>query len=102
VRQHNGCDPFSSRYHRRLLLEAGFVRAEASASVQSAGSLEETQRHAAFLNAMLQGAARTAVSQGWIDQATLDAMAAEFRAWAQRPDAFCATTFCEAVGWTSD
>jgi len=102
VRQHNGGDPFLSRHYRRLLLEAGFVRAEAGASVDSAGSPEETHRHAAFLKAILQGLARTVVAEGWMDQATVDALAAEIDAWAQRPDAFYATTWCEAVGWVSD
>jgi ubiquinone/menaquinone biosynthesis C-methylase UbiE len=37
VLQHNGA-PFVGRDHRRLLLEAGFVRAEASAFAESAGS----------------------------------------------------------------
>ena len=99
VRQHNGGDPFLSRHYRRLLLEAGFVRAEASASVDSAGAPEETCGHAAFLEAQLQGFARTAMAEGWMDQATVDAVAAEVNAWAHRPDAFAATTWCEAVGW---
>jgi SAM-dependent methyltransferase len=100
-RQHNGGDPFLGRHHRRRLLEAGFARAEASASVSSAGSLEETRRHAAFLQAQLQGFARTALSEGWVDQATVDVIAAEIDAWAELPDAFSATTWCEAVGWVS-
>jgi SAM-dependent methyltransferase len=33
ARQHHGRDSFLGRHHRRLLLEAGFVRAEARASV---------------------------------------------------------------------
>jgi SAM-dependent methyltransferase len=102
VRQHNGGDPFLSRHYRRLLLEAGFVRAEASASVDSAGSPEETHRHAAFLKAMLRGLARTATAQGWMDRAKVDATVAEIDAWAQRPDAFHATTWCEAVGWNDN
>ena len=99
VRQHNGGDPFLSRHYRRLLLEAGFARAEASACVDSAGSPEETRRHAAFLKATFQGFARTAVAEGWMDQAAMDATAAEIDAWARRPDAFAATTWCQALGW---
>jgi len=102
VRQHNGGDPFLSRRYRRLLLEAGFVRAEASASVESAGSLEDTCRHAAFLKAQLQGLARTVVAQGWMGQKAVNAIAAEIDAWAQRADAFTATTWCQAVGSVSD
>jgi len=102
ARQYNGGDPFLSRRYRRLLLEAGFVRAEASAFVESAGSLEHTCRHAAFLEAQLQGLARTVVVQGWMDQGAVDATATEIKQWAQRPDAFAATTWCQAVGWVSD
>jgi len=36
------------------------------------------------------GIAGTALAEGWADQATLDAMLAEFDAWAERPDAFLA------------
>jgi ubiquinone/menaquinone biosynthesis C-methylase UbiE len=99
VRQHNGGDPFLSRHYRRLLLEAGFFSAEAGASVDSAGSGRETLRHAAFLKAMLDGLARTALAQKWLDQAGLEATAAEIDAWARRPGAFYATTWCHAVGW---
>lgn len=99
VRRYNGGDPFSGRHYRRFLLEAGFARAEAGASVDSAGSREETRRHAMFLKAQLQGFARTAMVQGWMDQTTVDAAATEIEAWAERPEAFCATTWCEAVGW---
>jgi ubiquinone/menaquinone biosynthesis C-methylase UbiE len=102
VRQHNGGDPFLSRSYRRLLLEAGFVRVEASASVDSAGSLEGTFRHAAFLEAQLQGLARTVVMQGWLDRRTVDAVATEIKAWARLPEAFAVTTWCEAIGWVSD
>jgi len=101
VRQHNGGDPFLGRHHRRLLLEAGFARAEARGSVESAGTLEETLRHGVFLKAQVQGLARTAVAEGWIDQATVEAVMAEIDVWAQRPDAFSATTWCEALAWVS-
>ena len=97
--QHNGGDPFVGRHQRRLLLEAGFVRAEASASVYSAGSLEETRRLAALYKAVQ---AQTALAEGWVTQATVDAMVAEIDAWAERPDAFYTLTYCEAVGWTRD
>jgi len=39
------------------------------------------------------------LAEGWMDQAALDAVAAGIDAWAQRPDAFSATTWCEALGW---
>ncbi len=102
VLRHNGGNPHIGRYHRRLLLEAGFVRAEASASVRSRGSLEETRQSAVYLKAQLSGRSRTALAEGWIDQATVDAIVTEIDAWAERSDAFQAGTRCHALGWVSD
>jgi hypothetical protein len=90
------------RHHRRLLLEAGFARAEAIVSVSSAGTLEETLRRATFLKAQLQGFAPTVLAEGWMDQTTIEAVAAEIDTWAGRPDALYLETFCEALGWVSD
>jgi SAM-dependent methyltransferase len=98
VRQHNGGDPFLARHHRRLLLQAGFVAAEASASVDSAGSPAELARHGAFLKAQWAGVARTALAQGWLDQSAVRATAAEIDAWMNRPDAFAASLWCQATG----
>jgi SAM-dependent methyltransferase len=102
VRQHNGGDPFTGRRHRGHLLAAGFARAEATASVRSAGSLEETHRRAVYFKAQLLGIARTGLEEGWIDQAAVDAMRGAIDAWAERPDAFSVLTYCEAIGWVSD
>jgi SAM-dependent methyltransferase len=102
IRRHNGGDPFRPRHYRRLLLEAGFTRAESGASVEAAGCAAKTGRHAAFLKAMLQGFAATLRAQGWLDRAAIDAIPAEIDAWARRPDAFYATTWCEALGWLTE
>ncbi len=102
VQQHNGLNFFIGRHHRRLMLEAGFARAEARASSHSEGSQEETRRFAVFFKARIPRQARTPLAEGWIDQATVDAIAAEIDAWAERPDAFHAGTRCEALGWVSD
>ncbi len=102
VRQHNGANSHIGRHHRRLLLEAGFVRAVAGASIRSSGSLEETRQLAVYFKARFPGNARTALAEGWIDQATVDAIVAEIDAWAERPDAFQAATFCHALGWVSE
>jgi SAM-dependent methyltransferase len=99
VREHNGGDPSLGRHHRRLLLEAGFARAEATASAVSSGSPAECRQRAALRKAELQGAGRTALAEGWVDQATLDAMAKEIDAWAEKPDAFSAVIACQAIGW---
>jgi SAM-dependent methyltransferase len=98
VLRHNGGEPLG-RHPGRRLLEAGFARVEASASALSAGSLPETRQHAAFFKAQLAGMARTALAEGWLDQSTVDAIAVELDAWAERPDAFSARIYCEAIGW---
>jgi SAM-dependent methyltransferase len=102
VRQHNGSDPFLGRQHRRLLLEAGFARTEASVAVESAGSLEETRHRAAWFRDQIRALGRTAVAEGWVTHTTVDAMAAEIEAWAERPDAFSAEIWCAAIGWVGD
>jgi ubiquinone/menaquinone biosynthesis C-methylase UbiE len=102
VRQHNGGDPFTGRQHRQLLREAGFRRSQARAAVESAGSLEETRRQATFLKAQLQGFAPTATAEQWVDQATVEAMAAEIEAWAVCSDAFSVGVWCETIGCVSD
>lgn len=58
--------------------------------------------HASFLKAQLQGFAPTALAEGWMDQTTVEAVAAEFDAWAERPDTLYVETLCEAIGWVSD
>jgi hypothetical protein len=49
--------------------------------------------------ALAPGIARTALAHGWIDPSAVRAIAAEIDAWAERPDAFAATTWCQALGW---
>ncbi len=102
VTERNGGDFYLGRHLRRLLLEAGFVRAETTASTESAGSLESTRRVAAFDKIRLQGFAKVALAEGWVTQATVDAMLADIDAWAEKPDAFFVSTWCEAVGWAGD
>jgi hypothetical protein len=99
VLEHNGADPFRARRHRRLLLDVGFTRTEGGATVRAAGSRAACRANADFMKAQLAGIGKTALAQGWADQATLDAMAAEIDSWADQPDAFNATTFCETIGW---
>jgi hypothetical protein len=101
ILEHNGGQPLG-RDHRRRLLDAGFIRAEAWASVANAGSLAATRQHAAFFKAQLAGMARMAMAEGWLDQSTVDAIAEEFDTWAERPDAFSARIYCEAIGWVEE
>jgi SAM-dependent methyltransferase len=102
VRKQTGLpNGFMGRDHRRLLLEAGFVRTEATVSVNCGGSLEGTRRHAPFLKASFWGLARRALAEGWVDQVAVDAMLAEVDTWAERPDAFYSQIWCAAVGRVS-
>jgi SAM-dependent methyltransferase len=101
VRRHNGSDPFIGRRHRCLLIQAGFASAEASASLESAGSAEETRKMGEWLKLQTEGLARTAIAARWITQSKLDEMLAELDQWAARPDAFYAVTYCQAIGRTS-
>ena len=86
---------------RRLLLQAGFVRPEASVSGWSAGTPEEVQLCAAFLKAQLHGFASTALAEGMMDQQAVEAVAAELEAWAECPDEFYVDTYCGALGYLS-
>ena len=97
--QADGGDPSVARHQRRLLLEAGFARAEATANVLSAGSPTELRQRAPLFKAQFQGLARTPVEQGWVDRTTVAAIEAELDAWVERPDAFFAGLRCLAVGW---
>lgn len=99
VRKYDGGDSSRGRHHRELLLEAGFKRAEASASVSSAGSLRETRRLARFDKAQFDGLSQTALAEGWLGPTEAEATGREIIAWGERPNAFSATVWCEALGW---
>jgi ubiquinone/menaquinone biosynthesis C-methylase UbiE len=99
VQQPGGANPRFARSQRSVLLQAGFARSEAGASANSAGSAEACQEIAEFLKSQLPGQYRWAFAEGRTDQAKLDEFARAIDAWAARPDAFYACTFCHAVGW---
>jgi hypothetical protein len=82
-----------------LLLDAGFSRTEGSASVSVHGSPAACRDIAGFIKAMFVNMGQTALTLGWIDLSTRDAMVAEIDLWAEKPDAFNATTFVETVAW---
>jgi ubiquinone/menaquinone biosynthesis C-methylase UbiE len=106
VLQHNGGSPTYAGSQRQLLLEAGFTRPETTAvfARNGHGSRDKTRSGAALQIATLRGPAfrATAQREGWADGATLDAMAAEFAAWGERPDAMALLAQCQAVGWNGD
>jgi SAM-dependent methyltransferase len=104
VLAHNGGSPLYARHLRRLLLDAGFDRCEAQASVRGGGTLELTRDHAQHVRSRLAGPAGwgVAIAQGWVTQDEVDALEAEIVAWGERPDACFALPFYSAVGWVGD
>jgi hypothetical protein len=100
---HNGGSWLYARNQRRLLLEAGFARSEAQASVRGGGTPELTRAHAEHMRTRLEGPAGwdTAVAQGWVTRDEVEELRAEALAWGERPDPFFAIPFYSAVGWVS-
>ena len=98
----NGGNPFYARHLRRLLLEAGFARAEGLAlAPEYYGTLEETRGYAAMCERILRNpeVAQRAVAHGWVSADELETRIAGVRAWGERPDAFAAVMYCAALGW---
>jgi SAM-dependent methyltransferase len=100
---HNGGSPLYARHQRRLLLEAGFARSEARASVRGGGTPEVTRAHAEHMRTRLEGPTGwdTAVAQGWVTRDEVEELRDEVLAWGERPDAFFAIPLYAAVGWVS-
>lgn len=103
ARRHNGIPPSAPHRYRALLRDAGFVDVAVSASCVSYSTSESLQRIAAFHLGQARGEAfqRTALQQGWADQERLDAICAEFEAWAHHPDAFRVELWCAGLGRAS-
>ncbi|MBV9543210.1 MAG: hypothetical protein JOY61_02400 [Chloroflexi bacterium] len=96
-----------ARQQRALLLGAGFTQTELSVTASChvggtcRGTTEAAEQWAETYLWLLGDFAQQAVTAGWIDPAGVEAMAAEVRRWADRPDAFEAIIWCEALGWTA-
>jgi ubiquinone/menaquinone biosynthesis C-methylase UbiE len=103
VMNHNTGQPaeMRPRHFRRLLLEAGFTRAEVTPIGRGFGTPAETRRRAADLSLALSQPSfgGVALSQGWADRETLEAMRAAVLEWGERPDALFAWLWLGAVGW---
>ena len=99
--EHCGSSPFYARHQRRLLLDAGFSRADSYARVGHQGTLERTRMAAVNVEARLRARAvwDSIIAEGWADLPTLEAMCAELHAWADRPDAFHVQLRCFAIAW---
>ena len=85
-----GCAPL-----HRLLLEAGFARAEVDPRLPPM----PPAAYARDAGTALQLLAGTILGQGWADAAELDAIAAALAAWGQRPDAQVLFVIHRAIGW---
>jgi ubiquinone/menaquinone biosynthesis C-methylase UbiE len=101
VLEYNGASLYYARHQRRILLEAGFARAEAHTFSVSFGNTEATKISAtSWVQCALSPVFReVAVGQGWVDDTTLHAMCAEVMAWSDRPDAFNGLLCCGTLGW---
>ena len=104
IMEYNGGSPYYAPHQRRLLLEASFTRTEGFAFAECWGTPEATGFWGNFVADYLErpGYRDVVLSEGWLDQATLDAVVAEARAWGERADAYCSSTFCAALGWLSE
>ena len=101
LRKHNGHDPFLGRRLRGLLHEAGFERIEVSAAYESHGTPEGVREVARLWHGMItkSNVGRQLVELGWANEFALRMMAAKCESFAERPDAFAATAWCQAVAW---
>lgn len=101
VHEYNGGHPLFGRSQRARLREAGFVNIQVSASFDTYGTAEVTQRVGKyFAGLVLQpNTANVVIEQKWASQAELEEMGAALEAWGNHPDAFLARARCEAVGW---
>jgi len=98
----NGGNFLYARHQRRLLREAGFTRTEGhSGPAYTPGHLHRFARAAAeqFRD---PGFVATVLAQKWGNQATLEAIANDFLAWGDDPDAFFALATPAALGWVGE
>jgi ubiquinone/menaquinone biosynthesis C-methylase UbiE len=101
----NGGHPTCGRRLRALLQEAGFRRVTTSASFRwdasQDGSASGSRAFGQLLahRLLLPNLAGPIVDAGWADEATLRRVGVSCTRWSEHPDALCAMTMVEAVGW---
>jgi SAM-dependent methyltransferase len=97
-----GTSPHVGKQLRHLLVEAGFVRAEAQARAIHQGTADETRAFGSFTASLFRhpAAVERVVAQGWASAEELDEMARAWTAWGEHPGAFVARFWCEVIGWT--
>jgi SAM-dependent methyltransferase len=98
----NGGSPGYASHQRRLLLEAGFARAE-SYPVANGGGTPAALRDFSWRQANEFREFRNGlIAHGLADGATVDAIVAEIETWAQRPDAMSASMAYRGLGWVDE
>ena len=95
----NGADAAYARHQRRLLIEAGFARAECSARALSWGAPDSAREHARNQATQPRLFAPTLIGAGLADAAMIEALAAELLRWGERPDATAAVLVFRTLGW---
>jgi SAM-dependent methyltransferase len=100
VLEYNGASLYYARHQRSLLRKAGFAQTVGYSSSIGFGTVEATRLSAAAWEECAHTPAfvETVLTQGWADEAMLEAMRSEIRDWAERPDAFNALLTCAAIG----
>lgn len=98
----NGGSPGYARHQRRLLLEAGFGRAESYPFAGGGGTPEWLQRFRWSQGSEFASFRDALVNHGLADGATVDAIVAEIEAWSHRPDAMFTMTSYRGLGWVDE
>jgi ubiquinone/menaquinone biosynthesis C-methylase UbiE len=101
LRKHNGHDPFLGRRLRGLLHDVGFERIEVTAAYESHGTPEGVREVARIWHGMItkSNVAKQLLELGWANEFALRIMASKCESFAERPDSFSATAWCQAVAW---
>jgi ubiquinone/menaquinone biosynthesis C-methylase UbiE len=99
--EENG-SPYYARHQRQYLLEAGFSRTQGFAFAVGGGDQQMLPfTYQVMLKPTFESLRPWIIEHGLADDAHLDALLAEARAWSERPDAFFALMQCAAVAWVS-
>lgn len=101
LRRHNGHDPAVGRRIRGLLHAAGFERVDASAAYESYGTPDQVRMLAQVWTGIITQShvAAQILELGWANAQALQLMAGACARFAERPDAFAATAWCQAIAW---
>ena len=92
--------PYYARDQRQYLLEAGFVRTQGFAFVVGGGNPQMIGgSYHLVLKPTIESLRLWILERGLADDARIDELLAEAKAWSERPDAFFALTQCAAVAW---